>query len=146
MATTVAGEKAKIIDNHLEFVAATKQILQEGFSIGVHDVILSGSQVRREVILSGHIISYGGDLVDLSAIMKVMGAASPNCRLPFHNISAVSVTARNRHFSAVYGLENFRFKTDAETVTMCQSVEQLKTTGEKNYAEGCSTFGTMYVI
>jgi len=96
------------------------------------------------ISVKGFMISYGGDCVDLSAIMNIMNHANPNCRLTKYDISAVRLSSHQLAYSALHGLhgKEFHLATAAESISLVQRVaDAVGTASYKITAQSCGAKG-----
>ena len=108
---TADGKKPTNLKSHLQFFAKWKhQFANNGIVLGPRRLFVTDSGGSRrlqqfdKISVKGFMISYGGDCVDLSAIMNIMNHANPNCRLTKYNISAVRMSSHQLAYSALHGL------------------------------------------
>jgi len=86
-------------------------------------------------------ISYGGDCIDLTAVMNIMGHANANCRLSKYNISAVRLSSHQISCSVVNGLagKEFRLLSGAESIALVSKVADAA--GTSAYTASAKSYG-----
>ena len=145
------GKKAANLKAHLQFSAMWKhRLATEGIELGPRKLFVTDSDGRRSlkhfenITVKGHMISYGGDCVDLSVVTNIMNHSNPNCRLTKFNISALRVSAHQLAYSVFHGLRDkeFRLLTSAESIHLVQGVvDAVGTSAYKATAQSCGAKG-----